>query len=137
MRQGPDVGWDKLEPASYHILEPERAWEAGAYDPAISYLQKMPVVGLETSSAKFAFLLIGTPFSKPAQRVDKALSGPIVSVGKSWGGWVICHGYALGAEGNPEKLSEQLHVQVTQSRNHGLYLVEAEAELRELNSLHT
>jgi hypothetical protein len=95
LRQVPDIARDKLEPASDHILEPERAWKAGAYDPAISYFQKMPVLGLEIGSAKFALLLVRTPFPKPAQCVNKALSGPIVSVGKSWGGWVISHGSPL------------------------------------------
>lgn len=109
----PDVTRDKFESAAHHVLESKRARRASTDDAPFCHFQQVPVLRRETSSAKLALLLVRTPFPETAQGVDKALPGPVVSVGKSWGSWVISHGYTLAPQGSPEKLSEQLYVQIT------------------------
>src|SRR6516164_7556681 len=76
-RQMPDVTRDKFESAAHHVLESKRARRASTDDAPFGHFQQVPVLRRETSSAKLALLLVGTPFPEPAQGVDKTLPGPV------------------------------------------------------------
>jgi hypothetical protein len=81
-----DVTRNKFKSAAHNVLESKPTRRASADDAPFGHFQQMSVLRRKTDSTELAFLLVRTPFSKPAQRVDEALRGPIVSVGKSWGG---------------------------------------------------